>query len=138
MNAVAYDTILELRPADFRSANTAATSDESIKNRFLVKGSFAAEVMAKQLTPHKWLNFLRSATELSGWSWQAPHVSIDSSGESLFEWWRKDRKLSIYISEPVPEFIKIWGAHIDDEMESGPLQSSESFRALWDWLHAVD
>jgi hypothetical protein len=75
---------------------------------------------------------------LSGWAWQSPHVSVDADGEMLFEWWRKDRKLSLYFGADAPEYIKVWGTHLDEEMASGSLLSSADFRALWDWLHAVD
>ena len=85
-----------------------------------------------------WSDRLRPVAALSGWPWQAPHVSVGADGEMLFEWWRKDRKLSLYFGAEAPDYIKVWGSHLDDQMESGSLPTSAAFRALWDWLHAVD
>jgi hypothetical protein len=87
-----------------------------------------------------WLHRLREAAECSAWSWREPHVSTGVDGEALLEWWRQDRKLSLYLNDGVaaPEYIKVRGAHIDDDMESGELQSAGAFRALWTWLHTGD
>ena len=85
-----------------------------------------------------WSDRLRPVAVLSGWPWHPPHASVDADGEMLFEWWRKDRKLSLYFGADAPEFIKVWGTHLDDQMESGSLPTSAAFRALWDWLHTDD
>ena len=86
-----------------------------------------------------WLHRLRQVAESSVWTWREPHVSAGEDGEVLLEWWRQDRKLSLYLGDgTAPEYIKVRGAHIDDDMESGELQSANAFRALWTWLHAGD
>ena len=97
-----------------------------------------AEIAPDEQQVRDWSDRLRPIAALSGWAWQSPHVSVDADGEMLFEWWQNDRKLSLYFGAAAPEYIKVWGTHLDEEMESGSLPSSAGFRALWDWLHAVD
>ena len=85
----------------------------------------------------RWLQPLREAAVLGGSPWRTPHMSVSERGEVTFEWWRGDRKVTLYFSERAPEFVKVWGPHIFDQMESGDMLSSDSFAAIWLWLNAA-
>jgi hypothetical protein len=85
----------------------------------------------------EWLPPLIEAATLSGFPWRAPHMSVSEGGEVTFEWWSGDRKVTLYFSEGAPEFVKVWGPHIFDQMESGDILSSDSFLAIWHWLNAA-
>jgi hypothetical protein len=85
----------------------------------------------------KWLQPLRAVTVLSGSPWRAPHISASDAGEVVFEWWRGDRKITLYFNDGPPEYLKVWGPHIFDQMESGEILSSDYFGALWLWLNAA-
>ncbi len=85
----------------------------------------------------EWLQPLKEAALLTGALWKTPHISVSECGEVTFEWWRRDRKITVYFGEGAPEFIKVWGPNIVSQMESGELQSSDSFRSLWSWLNAT-
>lgn len=143
------------------TSNTAAVSGDAIQQRFLRRGSFDAqlspEVVAldQMLDPRgsresgngpsparaafesarEWVDYLREAAQFSGRAWVAPHIAADDEGEISFEWWRDSRKITIYFGAGRPEFIKVWGAHMQDEMTTGELASSDTFRSLWIWLN---
>ena len=67
--------------------------------------------------------------------WRSPHVSGSEQGEVSFEWWRDDRKLTMYFGDDTINVIKVWGPHIHDEMEEVDLHDAADFGPLWAWLH---
>lgn len=85
----------------------------------------------------KWLRPLCVAAALSGSPWRAPHMSVSEAGEVTFEWWHQSRKITLYFGGGAPEYVKVWGPHIFDQMESGEILSSESFGRMWAWLNAA-
>lgn len=68
-------------------------------------------------------------------SWEAPHVSASEEGEITFEWWRKDRKLTLYFSAVRMEVIKVWGEDIHDEMDAVSLNAVTDFAEVWSWFN---
>ncbi|WP_133649649.1 hypothetical protein [Paraburkholderia flava] len=68
-------------------------------------------------------------------SWVNPHVSASESGEVVFEWWKRDRKLTVYVSAGRAEFLRVGGPNIDVDMEDGELVGAQ-FVGLWFWLNA--
>ncbi|WP_079415351.1 hypothetical protein [Thiomonas intermedia] len=66
--------------------------------------------------------------------WLPAHITVPSDGELSFEWWRGQRKLTIYVSSHAAEYIKVWGPHIDTEMEDGILNSGGDLVKIWLWL----
>ena len=89
------------------------------------------------LAAQEWLQPLRETAPLAGALWKTPHISASECGEVTFEWWRDDRKVTLYFGGGAPEYVKVWGPDIVHQMESGALQSSDSFRSLWSWLNAA-
>jgi hypothetical protein len=81
-----------------------------------------------------WLADLYDLAQLAG-TWSAPHVSLSEAGEVTFEWWHGERKLTLYFGADHVEAIKVWGTHIDDEMQHLEDMSVDTFPALWAWLH---
>lgn len=88
------------------------------------------------LAAREWLPALYRATTRTAWSWTAPHVTPSDAGEVVFEWWKGDRKVTVYFGDGVVEFIKVWGPNVGTEMDSGELSTSEAFGTLWNWLGA--
>lgn len=74
-----------------------------------------------------------TARKLGGWS--SPHMSSTADGEIAFEWWKGERKLTLYLSDRGSEYIKVWGPDIETEMDDGPL-NHWSFVAAWLWLQS--
>ena len=52
-----------------------------------------------------------------------------------FEWWHGDKGLAIHVSaiEDV-SYLKNWGPDMVDDMEVGPVTTSEERRELWAWF----
>jgi hypothetical protein len=74
------------------------------------------------------------ASKLSGW--RTPHITSSEQGEIVCEWWRKEKKLTIYFGDDGVEFIKVWGADIEKDMESGDLATEWDVVAVWRWLQS--
>lgn len=80
-----------------------------------------------------WIIELRKISRARKYWWGEPLVNIYDS-EFVFEWWRDGKKVTVYLSETKTEFIKVWGADIDSEMEEGIAETSEQIEYLWQWL----
>ena len=72
-----------------------------------------------------------AANKLGGWS--TPHITTTLQGEVVLEWWKDNRKLTVYLHQDEREFIKVWGADMETEMESGSIDHW-SFISAWRWL----
>jgi hypothetical protein len=83
---------------------------------------------------------IRKISKLNNLWWSDPLVNID--GEFiLFEWWYQSRKISFYSCHDCVDFIQVWGADIDEEMNEGTLEldddhhlDSEKILSLWQWI----
>lgn len=74
---------------------------------------------------------------LTGYKWVEPHVSCSEDGTVVLEWWAAGgKKLTLYVYESWIEYVKVWGANIDIEMEDGKLSGGVRFSDLWSWLSA--
>jgi hypothetical protein len=63
-------------------------------------------------------------------------VSADEDGNVVLEWWHGAKKLALHIPDQTPpQYVKIWGPRIDEDMEDGQLEEREFYR-LWHWLHS--
>lgn len=66
--------------------------------------------------------------------WIKPRVSADEDGDVSFEWWKGQKKITIYISPEAVDYIKVEKAGPSLEMEDGSIKTSEERLALWNWL----
>lgn len=161
MNAVAPIDPKRYTREGSPAANTVAATIDEIRSRYFQRGSTAARRLPEldaldELaafndnwdgrespapssiaieTARRWLDDLRAESYLAGRPWISPHVSAGDDGEISLEWWRQTRKISLYFGTNQPEFVKVWGPHIQNDMDSGVLESSAAFRALWVWLN---
>lgn len=77
----------------------------------------------------------RQSTTCLHAQWVNPHVSASESGEVVLEWWKQDRKLTIYVAAKGADFVRVGGPNIDSDMEDGVLEGAQ-FVGLWLWLNA--
>jgi len=75
----------------------------------------------------EWLAQLRKTVDID------PLVNVNGS-ETIFEWWRGSRKVTVYFTEKSIEFIKVWGPDIDSGMEEGMIETHEQAKELLEWL----
>jgi hypothetical protein len=66
--------------------------------------------------------------------WHEPDVGVDEDGDIMFEWWNREKALTVYLSENGARYIKGWGIDVETDMEDGEASTSEIRRALWTWL----
>ena len=121
-----------MRSPEFHKLDRLATLQPNWDDR----GSVPPTRLAVQVARF-WLPQLFETASSTGRPWAVPHITASGSGEVAFEWWRGSRKVTLYFGEEAPEFLKVWGPHIQDDMESGNLDSTDTFRALWVWLNAA-
>ena len=83
---------------------------------------------------------LRSISKKNKLWWYKPLLNISIENEIVLEWWHKEKKLTIYVCPNTIDFIKVWGADMDDEMEDGSIDLSDNLSdndailSLWQWI----
>lgn len=80
-----------------------------------------------------WIIELRKIVGLRKYWWSEPLVNVYGS-EMVFEWWHDTKKVTVYFSEASAEFIKVWGADIESEMEEGIVETNDQIEILWKWI----
>lgn len=81
----------------------------------------------------RWIQHFYSNATTADLSWSEPLATASADGEIVFEWWKEDKKLTVYIQSNEAQYIKVWGDDIED-MEDGEINSDETIRVLWTWL----
>lgn len=66
--------------------------------------------------------------------WIRPRVSSDEYGDVTFEWWKDQKKLTVYVSPETVEYVKVDKSNSSLEMDDGTIESSKESSALWHWL----
>lgn len=79
-------------------------------------------------------DFISSAEKTGGW--RLPHVAANEGGEVLFEWWKAEKKLTLFIGPDGIDYLRTWGTHIEQDMDDGELAGS-TFPTLWAWLSSI-
>lgn len=69
-----------------------------------------------------------------GVPWFEPHVAQGPDGEISLEWWKGDKKLTVYLSGSGPRFVKVWGPSVVHEMEDGEVASGDRLYEPYHWL----
>lgn len=82
----------------------------------------------------EWLKRLHKVITSNQMWWREPLVNLSFDSEIVFEWWHKNKKLTVYILGNTVEYIKVWGIDIDNEMEDGSATSPVELMNLWKWL----
>lgn len=82
----------------------------------------------------EWLSTMHAYIVQSRLNWVRPHVSASERGEIVLEWWRDNRKLSVYIDDTAATFVRVWGPDMLREMDDGVLEPSKVLD-LWAWLN---
>ena len=85
-------------------------------------------------TAEKLLDLLYSIALKNNWWWYAPLLNISCDNEIALEWWNQSKKITIYVSEESIDYIKVWGADMDNEMEDGSISLEDDLTDLWQWI----
>lgn len=85
-------------------------------------------------TAEKLINDLHSVAFKNNWCWSSPLLNISSENEIVLEWWNQEKKLTIYVSEELIDYIKVWGADMDNEMEEGAIGLEDDLTEVWQWI----
>ena len=82
------------------------------------------------------LRYYRETTE-NGGHWFAPNIARFSEGEIILEWWRQEKKLTIYFAlDGTADYLASWGTDISADMDEGDAREPGKFVNLWKWLHS--
>jgi len=82
----------------------------------------------------KWLGQLYADVSSSGRSWYPPHITANEDGAVVFEWAKRQKRLSIYISDTECWYLQSWGLDILEEMRDGDLTKATECFAIWSWM----
>lgn len=82
----------------------------------------------------QWLIEVEEAIAEQEMSWDTPHISTGMENEIMFEWWCKERKITIYILDDTIEYLISWGKSIQNDMKDGLIKTIDDMIKLWCWL----
>lgn len=97
----------------------------------------AAPNIRALLQSQRWVHRMYEVVRLSGKSWLEPLVTVDEYGDVVFEWWHRNRKITVYVTPESVEYIKVGGPDIHSDMEDGELHSDQDHQNLWLWLTSI-
>jgi hypothetical protein len=64
-----------------------------------------------------------------------PNVTSSPFGEVVFEWWNKERKLTVYACNEGLNYLKVWGPDMIEEMEDGAFSLTTPYE-VFSWLES--
>jgi hypothetical protein len=91
-----------------------------------------------------WINRLKQEASEGNIEWVEPHmVHVEEIQEVSFEWWRDDRKLSVYFDaeDGIPQYIRSWGivwGQGRHNCDDGGFSVEDSSLWLYRWLIGFD
>lgn len=81
-----------------------------------------------------WIREAHATATRNSLDWLSPHVTAGEEGNVVFEWWKGEKKLTIYVSPVDISFVKVWGTNINTEMAEGNITNSKDFHSVWSWI----
>lgn len=81
-------------------------------------------------TANQLMNKIYSIVKDNSFLLDKPLINITEQQEIVLEWWNKNKKITIYISDKTIDYIKIWGANMDNEMEYNSIDLPNDFTTL--------
>ncbi len=81
-----------------------------------------------------WIAYMYSDARKVSNLWFDPLISSNEEGEIVFEWWKKDRKLTIRIGDVSKEAVKRWGPRLDDSIDDASVNTIAERKQVWRWL----
>ena len=82
-----------------------------------------------------WINRFKECLKARPIAWTKPYMGCDENGHIVLEWWKGGKKLTIYLSEANPVFLRIWGANMDSEMVFGEMNDAYDVVSPFNWLN---
>ncbi|MGI8554547.1 MAG: hypothetical protein ACR2PL_27715 [Dehalococcoidia bacterium] len=83
---------------------------------------------------HQWIQDLYLDVLTSGRTWVDPLITASENGEAMFEWQRRERRLTIRVTATEVTCSKIGGTRPNFQFEDGTADTSERRQSLWAWL----
>ncbi len=81
-----------------------------------------------------WIVSLFETVDDLGLLWIKPSVTPSPEGEVVFEWWYREKKLTIYVGDQRADYVQVWGTDIHAKITDGEIESIDDCRSLWMWL----
>lgn len=79
------------------------------------------------------LKLLFSGVSNSGLQWREPLISATWEGDVVFEWWKRERKIALYVHQDEVSFVRV--AEVDGKLSIDDGQMGEiALMDLWTWL----
>lgn len=84
----------------------------------------------------RWVAELRATVAPA--SWQEPAVTASESGEVVLEWWKRGRRVTVYILEGVTEVIRSWGPSVNADMDVVACDEPDTLVCLLEAMESAD
>lgn len=67
--------------------------------------------------------------------WIPPHISVTEDGEITFEWWKGERKATLFFGSHGMQLLLSWGTDLENEMDIRHISKVAELAKPWAWLH---
>jgi len=80
----------------------------------------------------EWVESLYSEIRMREDIWILPHLTVQDGGDVVFEWWKGQKSLSVYVSSDEVWFLQSAGSN--SEQTEGDADTKAIRRSIWQWL----
>jgi len=82
----------------------------------------------------RWIRLFYSELVGAGAEWILPHVTSSGEGEVVFEWWKGQKMLIVYVSRDETFYSKSTDDAPSSDADQGDASTASSRQQLWSWL----
>ena len=82
----------------------------------------------------EWILGLYHAAKIIGADWIDPLITASEESEVTFEWWRGEKKLTVYVTKDDVEARKRWREGANLQREEVEANTPAALQTLWAWV----
>ena len=81
-----------------------------------------------------WICSLHQAAIDASKPWLDPLITASEEGEIVFDWWRGEKRLTVYVNEDGAAYSRLWGTPPSSQTDDGEVDNIAEQLRLWRWL----
>jgi len=112
----------------------AAVGSNAIDRLRITHGPLTQSLSLALMRAQWWLTTFADLAAVHALEFAVPHVTASQDDEVVLEWWRGERKLTVYVTSSAIEYVRVWGADMFDEMDDGEVTPGADPSSIWRWL----
>ena len=81
-----------------------------------------------------WICSLHQAAIDASKPWFDPLITASEEGEIVFDWWRGEKRLTVYVNERGATYSRLWGTPPSLQTDDSEVDKHAEQLRLWQWL----